>query len=197
MLGNVWVPTPASQRGENSLPGRYVFARQPSCNHMLVNDLSFWNWAWRQTLSDYKGVYTKAVRMDEGYIAPKTSNCTRNWSSRGLPRSSVHEAIFTNVILTLGAELVDPDPSDPDLPANLRAPTMEELGEAFRRMGSAIGISPFKREKGYGRFTPICIITASGEFVVGREHADGGAGCASTAPAVEDKDIGDRASPAG
>ena len=147
--------------GHARAAGKYVFRRDKRENSVIVLDRMFWPWAWKQVFSDMPGVYVHAVRMDQFLRAPSTHTITRKWVDGGRLREQDHEAIAKGAIVTFGAELVEPEPDDVVATEPQSTPTVEQITTALTRMGSAIGVSPFGRKFGYGRFIPESVGTVS------------------------------------
>lgn len=121
---------------------------------MIELDQAMWVWLWTTALEEVaaKDVYRGAVRMDRFLSPIQTVVYARRFRKGQVQKQCEHEAIRKGAIVTFGASIVTPDPSEPPTTQTLRRPEPEELAKALERIGNTLGISPFGSQFGYGRF---------------------------------------------
>lgn len=135
-----------------------------------------WAWAWQSTLP--RDCYSNAVRMSTrlGHVTvrPAMQYEFKKRTPGGI-RTTYHESIRQGAEITLAFRTVEIDPDEAISAGTLitdqmaRMPTPDELKISLGEIGADLGISPYGKIDGYGRFKLLSLEPA-GSHVVDRKQ---------------------------
>lgn len=107
-------------------------------------DIPFWLWAIKSALPEDSEIATSTLRLPLAIRAPRL-DLYRDKHDR------LYEAIHLNTVLTFSM-LFTPEPP-PGIDEGKRPPTVEEFKNLLSIVGEKVGLSPYRSEEGWGRFT--------------------------------------------
>lgn len=177
--------------------GVFCFERARGNRAAAVLGSKEWSWLWNEAwdVGDIdREIYRDAIRMEHRLILPSLMLFPR---SIGETRVQ-HESIREGTILTLSGTVVSPEPATAKN-SKSRKPTLDETRLALQYMGDMLGISPWGKKFGYGRFDLHEISVFDGRELrappTGREHPDNspgeGAGAGEASDVCREEDVGE------
>jgi len=118
------------------------FSKDESKNINL--DIPLWLWAIKAALPSDSPIAVSTLRLPLSIKAPRL-DLYKDKHER------LYEAIHLNTVLTFKMLIAAVPP--PGVDEDKRPPTIEELKNLLSVVGEQVGLSPYRSEEGWGRFT--------------------------------------------
>lgn len=139
----------------------YKFMRHKPSG-LIVLDEDMWAASWEAAFS-CTPFYTHAIVM-QSRIADLTTHVfelkTRNAYGSGFAVTR-HESVRAGAVITLAGRVrtLDPDERASIPPDKCEIPTIRDVERGLSIIGEDLGISPYAKHRGYGRFTVLSLTT--------------------------------------